>query len=99
MRREGGGRYSAGACSGRACEVGRFAESACIGGLVAHRVEDGGAQKTIVASLGEAEGLNEVLLGEPACWRGIVAHPCSEQCCLGHRGEQRAANAFGVFAM
>ena len=66
MRREGGGRYSAGACSGRACEVGRFAESAYIGGLVAHRVEDGGAQKTIVASLGEAEGLNEVLLGEPA---------------------------------
>ena len=61
---ESGSCYPARSGSRRACEVGRFPETARVGGLVAHGVEDGGAEKTVIASLGEAEGLNEVLLGE-----------------------------------
>ena len=79
VRRESSGRYPTRSCPGCPCEVGSFAESSRIGGLVAHRVENARAKQPVIASLGERERLNEVPLSERSARGAVVGHPRREK--------------------
>ena len=84
-------RYAPGPGAGGTGEIGCLSEPAEEGCLMAHGVEDAGAQQPVVPRLGEAECLDEIPLGQ-AVEAAVAGHPRGQQGGLGGCGEQRIAD-------